>query len=208
LRCSIRFMGITDYSLGGLSGAWGVHHIDIVQWAMDADHSGPVEVEGTGSYPTEGIFDTYDTYEVEHIYPNGVKLLYTDLRTARAKIPRLNAPTAMAILFEGTEGWIHVGRGYIDAHPRSLLKTVIGPNEFKLPSSNDHRRNFLDAFRYGSDPVSSIESGVRSEIVCQQAYIALKTGQRLYWDNDKEKFINNDAANEMLSRPRRSPWYL
>jgi hypothetical protein len=175
---------------------------------MNADHSGPVEVEGTGSYPTEGIFNTYNTYEVEHLYPNGVKLLYIDLKSARAKIPQFKYPTSMAILFEGSEGWIYVARDFMDAHPKSLLKTVIGPNEFKLPFSNDHRRNFLDAFRYGSDTISTIESGVKSEIVCQQAYIALKMGQRLYWDNENERFINNDAANEMLSRPRRSPWYL
>ena len=208
LRCSISFMNISDYSLGGLSGSWGVHHIDIVQWAMDADNSGPVEVEGIGYCPMEGIFDNYNTYEVEHIYPNGVKLLYIDRTSVRAKIPQFKAPSSMAILFEGTEGWIYVARGYIDAHPKSLLKTIIGPNEFRLPYSNDHRRNFLDAFRYGSNTISTIESGIRSEIVCQQAYIALKLGQRLYWDNKNLRFINNDMANNMLSRNRRSPWYL
>ena len=207
-RCSISFMNINDYSLGGLSGSWGVHHIDIVQWAMDADNSGPVQVEGTGSYVQEGLFNNYKNYEVEHIYPNGVKLLYVDRETVRAKIPQFQAPSSMAILFEGTEGWIYVARGYIDAYPKSLLKTVIGPNEFKLPWSNDQRRNFLNAFRYGTEVVSPIESAVKSEIVCQQAFIALKSGQKLNWDNDKERFTNSEAANKMLSRPRRSPWFL
>jgi predicted dehydrogenase len=208
LRCTRDFMQIDDYSLGGLSGAWGIHHIDIVQWALNADDSGPVEIEGTGSYPAEGLFDTYNTYEIEHKYANGVKLLYIDRQTARKKIPLLNAPSSMAILFEGTEGWIYVARGYLDAHPKSLLNHVISPNEIKLPFSNDHRRNFLDGIRTGSKPISTIESAVKSEIVCQQAYIALKTGQKLYWDNENEKFINNDAANKMLSRPMRSPWHL
>jgi len=207
-RCTRDFTKIKDYSLGGLSGAWGIHHIDIVQWAMDADNSGPVEIEGTGSYPAEGLLNTYNNYEVEHIYPNGIKLLYADLETVRSKIPQFQAPCSMAILFEGTEGWIFVARGYLDAYPKSLLNTVIGPNEFKLPFSNDHRRNFLDAVRTGSKTISTIESAVKSEIVCQQAYIAMELGQKLYWDNDNEKFINNDAANKMLSRPKRSPWHL
>jgi len=208
LRCSIEFMNINDYSLGGLSGAWGVHHIDIVQWALDADNSGPVVVEGIGTRPTEGIFNNYNTYEVEHIYPNDVKLLYIDLNSARAKIPQLNRPSSMAILFEGSEGWIYVSRQMIDAHPKSLLDTKFGPNDFRLPFSTDHRRNFLDGFRNGTVPIGTIESGVRSEYVCQQAYIALTLGQKLYWDNKKERFIDNEAANQMLSRPRRSHWEL
>ena len=34
--------------------------------------------------------------------------------------------------FEGTEGWVHVSRGYIDAHPKSLLKSRIRPGELRL----------------------------------------------------------------------------
>ncbi|MDD2381603.1 MAG: Gfo/Idh/MocA family oxidoreductase [Mariniphaga sp.] len=208
LRCTRDFMHIKDYSLGGLSGAWGIHHIDIVQWALDADNSGPVEIEGTGSYPLEGLFNTYHSYEVEYKYPNGEKLLYIDRDTVRSKIPQFKAPSSMAILFEGTEGWIYVARGYLDAYPKKLLNTVIGPNEFKLPFSNDHRRNYLDAVRTGSKPISTIESAIKSEIICQQAYIAMELEQKLYWDNENEKFINNIAANKMLSRPMRSPWHL
>jgi len=34
----------------------------------------------------------------------------------------------------------------------------------------------------------------------------MKLPGKLYWDPDKEKFINNDKANEMLSRPQRWPY--
>ncbi len=207
LRCTRQFTLIDDYSLGCISGAWGIHHVDIAQWALDADNSGPIDVEGTGTIPA-GLFDTYHTFEVEHTYANGVKLLHLDHGTARRKIPQFNVPTSMGVLFEGTEGWLYVARGFMDTYPKSLMNTEIGPNEIKLPFSNDHRRNFLDGIRTGSKPVSTIESAVKSEIVCQQAYIAMKLGQKLYWDNENEKFINNDAANKMLSRPMRSPWHL
>ncbi len=207
LRSSRNFTLIDDYSLGCISGAWGIHHIDIAQWAMDADKSGPVEVEGTGSIP-DGLYDTFHTFEVEHKYANGVKLLHIDHITARKKIPQFNVPGSMGILYEGSGGWLYVARGYMDARPKSLLNAVIGPNEIKLPYSNDHRRNFLDAFRTGADTICPIGPAVKSEIVCQQAYISLKLGQKLYWDNEKEIFINNDAANKMLSRPMRSPWHL
>jgi predicted dehydrogenase len=207
LRSSRSFTLIDDYSLGCLNGAWGIHHIDIVQWALDADDSGPVEVEGTGSIP-EGLFDTYHTFDVEHKYANGVIVKHIDHISARRIIPQFDVPSSMGILFEGSEGWLYVARGYMDAHPKSLLNTVIGPNDLKLPFSNDHRRNFLDAVRTGSETICPIGPAVKSEIVCQQAYISLKLGQKLYWDNHNERFINNDAANRMLSRPMRSPWHL
>ena len=114
----------------------------------------------------------------------------------------------MGILFEGSKGWVYVARGFIDAEPKSLLKTIIGPNEIQLPRSNDHRRNFLDAVRTGSPVMCPIETAVRSDTVCHQADIAIRMGQKLSWDPVKEEFINNPAANRMLSRPMRSPWHL
>ncbi|GAG31134.1 unnamed protein product, partial [marine sediment metagenome] len=64
-RCASRAMGtnglwthIYDYSLGGISGAYGIHHIDIAQWANGTDHTGPVEIKGIGVIPTDGLADT------------------------------------------------------------------------------------------------------------------------------------------------------
>ncbi len=208
LRTTRQWTLIRDYSLGCLSGAWGIHHIDIAQWAVDADNSGPVEVEGTGTIPNEGLFDTFQHFEVEHTYANGVKLLHLDHGTARQKVKQFDVRSSMGILFEGSEGWIYVARGYIDAEPKSILKTVIGPNEIKLPVSNDHRRNFIDAMKTGNNPISPVGPGVKSEIVCQQADIAIRMGKKLRWDNDKEEFIGEPAANEFLSSPMRSPWRL
>ena len=208
LRCTRNFTLIYDYSLGCISGAYGIHHVDIAQWAMDADHTGPIEVEGTGTIPKEGLYDTIHTWETLHTYANGVKLVYLDHMTARKRISQFNVPNSMAILFEGTEGWVYVSRGYLDAEPKSLLKTIIGPNEIQLPRSNDHRRNFLDAVKFGTPVLCPIETAVRSDTVCHQTDIAIRMGQRLRWDPLKEEFVDNQAANRMLSRPMRSPWHI
>jgi hypothetical protein len=114
----------------------------------------------------------------------------------------------MGILFEGSEGWIYVARGYMDASPKSLLKEVTGPNEFRLPPSNNHHRNFLDAVKTGSETICPVGPGVRSETVCQQADISIRTGQVHHWDPVKEEFIGNDVANRMLTSSMRSPWHL
>jgi predicted dehydrogenase len=207
LRCTRNFTLISDYSLGCLSGAWGIHHVDIAQWTMDADRSGPVEVQGTGIIPPDGLFDTYWEFDVEHTYPNGVKLYHMDFRTAKRKEP-LYTHNAMGMLFVGSEGWIQVRRGYIDAHPKSLLRTVIGPSEIQLPRSTDHRRDFLDAVKTRQEALCPIETAVRSDTVCHQADIAIKLGRKLYWDPGNEMFKDDPEANKLLSRPMRSPWHI
>jgi len=208
LRCSRNFTLINDYSVGCISGAWGIHHVDIAQLAMDADLTGPVEVEGTGTIAKDGLYDTIQNWEAIHTYANGVKLIHTDHVSLRQKDPRFNIPTSMGIMFEGSEGWIYVARGYMDAEPKSLLQTVIGPNEIQLPRSNDHRRNYLDAIRTGAPVMSPIETAVRSDAVCHQADIAIRLGQKLRWDPVKEAFIDNPEANRMLSGHMRGPWHL
>ena len=208
LRCTRNWTAIRDYSLGCIGSAWGIHHVDIAQWAMDADDSGPVEVEGTGVIPNIGLYDTIRSWTAEHTYANGVKVLHCDQESARKRFPQFNVRSSMGILFEGSEGWGYVARGYINASPKYLLTTVIGPNEIKLPISNDHRRNFLDAVRTGTDPICPIGPAVRSELVCQQADIAIRLGQKLRWDPVNEKFVDNEAANRMLASPMRSPWHL
>jgi predicted dehydrogenase len=198
---------IYDYSLGCISGAWGVHDVDTAQWAIDADHTGPVEVEGEGEYPADGLYDTAVRWEIHHTYANGVKLIHTDIRSARKRWTQF-AMGNMASLFLGTEGWIYVSRQTIRTHPESLVREKFGPNAVRVIHSNDHRRNFLDAVRTGAEPISPIEAAVRADTVCQQADIAMRLRRKLRWDPVAEKFVGDEQANRMLSRPMRSPWHL
>lgn len=207
LRCTRDWTIIRDYSLGCIGGAWGVHHVDIAQWAADADESGPVTVEARGTIPKAGLFDTFQFFESEHVYASGTKVLHMDSDTAKQRFKQFTNPgDPKGILLEGSENWVYVARGYIGSSSPKLLRSVIGPNEIKLPVSNNHRRNFIDAVKSGTDPICPVGPGVKSEIVCQQADIAIRMGQRLEWDNEKERFINNPIANKMLSSSMRSPW--
>jgi predicted dehydrogenase len=187
---------ISDYSLGWISG-WGIHHIDIAQWGNATELTGPLEVQGTGVFPDEGLCDCATAWDVKMKYANGVTLDFTD-----------NNQNPQGVRFEGSDGWIFVKRGAIDAHPKSLLTEKIGPNEIHLPASNHHQQNFLDAVKTRAKPVSPIDSAVCSEIVCQLADIATRTGRKLRWDPEKEKFIGDKLANGMLKRSMRSPWHL
>jgi predicted dehydrogenase len=204
-RCTRDWTHIHDYSLGCLSGAWGIHDVDIAQWALDADFGGPIEVEATGVFPTEGLFDTAKEFDARLKYANGVTLHLMDMPTAIKKREQFKLQW-MTMLFEGSEGWILVSRNGLRAEPQSLLREVIGPNEIRLTRSTDHRRNFLNAVKTRAKPISHIDAAVRSDTVCHLADIGMRLGRKLKWNPEAERFENDEAANRMRSRALRSPW--
>ncbi len=205
-RCTREWTLLEDYSLGCIAGAWGIHSVDMVQWVNRSDNAAPISAEGTGFVP-KGFYDTPQRFEIEHIYKNGLKLLHMDMNTAKKKAWQFDL-FHMAVLFLGSEGWLYVGRGFLDAEPKSLLRTQLGPNDRRLPVSNDHRRNFLDCVKSRKTPVSSIDSAFYSDVNCHQAYISIMLDRKVEWDNAKEEFINDDDANRLKTRAMRSPWVL
>jgi predicted dehydrogenase len=69
---------VSQFSLSGWIAAFGVHDLDIAQWAIDQDTTGPIRIQGTGKYPPGGLFDTILTYDLEFQYANGAKIIMTD----------------------------------------------------------------------------------------------------------------------------------
>ena len=65
---------IYDYALGYIAG-WGAHPLDIAQWGLGADSSGPVRYEGTGKIPPKGsLWDSVESWDVHCEYADGVKM--------------------------------------------------------------------------------------------------------------------------------------
>ena len=192
-RCHYEFRFLLDYS-GGQMTNWGAHHLDIAQWGNQADATGPVEITGKGDFPKTGLFTTALKAEIEYTYANGVKMF---LKSGGG-----------GTRFEGTEGWIYVNRGKLEAEPKSLLTSVIGPDEKHLYESLDHKQNFLDCVRSRKDPICNVETGHRSSTVCHLGNIAMLLGRPLKWDPQKEQFIGDAEASRMTWRPARAPWRL
>jgi hypothetical protein len=171
--------------------------MDIAHWGIGCEYGGPVEIKGWAEYPKDGLWDVHGAFSIEYTYANGVKVFCAG-----------NDRNKQGIVFEGTEGWVYVKRGYIDAHPKSLLTSTIGPNEIRLYKSNNHKANFLDCIKSRAKTVAPVEIGHRSCSVCLLGAIAMQLGRKLKWDPEREQFIKDADANRMLSRPMRSPWYL
>jgi len=188
------WLRIQDYGAGMITG-WGSHHNDIAQWGMGTEYTRPVEIEGQTEYPKDGLWDVHGRFRIEYTYANGVKVICADTKKNK-----------QGVLFEGTEGWVYVKRGQIDAEPKSLLTSTIGPDEIHLYKSNNHKANLFDCIKSRAETAAPVEVGHRSCSVCLLGDIAMRLGRKLKWDPQKERFTNNDQANQMLWRPMRSPW--
>jgi len=195
---------ISDYCMG-MIGNWGVHHLDIAQWANNTELSGPAEIEGTGEFPKNMLTDCATSWQVENRYANGVVLVHMDDATSK-KHPHQVGGFGHGVAFVGTEGWIHVDRGNLVTQPESLMETKSGANDVQLFASVNHHANFVDAAKGRSQPASPIDSAVRVDTLCHLQHLAIKLRRKLRWDPVKELFLNDEQANAMLDRPMRAPW--
>jgi myo-inositol 2-dehydrogenase/D-chiro-inositol 1-dehydrogenase len=194
----------------GMITGWGQHHFDSAAWGMDTEHTGPISIEAVAEFPKSGLWDVHGDFMVKAEYANGVTQ-YTS-----GGFPN-------GIRYEGTEGWIFVSRGdyvatasdpvsqensrkALDASDPAILTSEIKENEIHLYRSNDQHGNWLDCIRSRKEPISPAEIGHRACSICLLSHIAMKLPRRLYWNPEKEQFINDEEANSMLSRPQRYPY--
>jgi len=157
------------------------------------------------------LWDVHGDFMSVAEYANGITML-----TSSGGYPN-------GVRYEGTEGWIFVTRGNyvatasdpvaannnqkaLDASNPKLLTSVIGPNEIHLYESSDQQGNWLDCIKSRKEPISPVEIGHRACSVCLITHISMKLGRKLKWDPAKERFIGDDEANKMLSRPQRAPY--
>jgi predicted dehydrogenase len=202
LRCE-------QFGAGMITG-WGAHHIDIAHWAMDTELSGPVEVEAMAEFPKSGLWDVHGPFHVKAGYANGAVVYISE------KYPN-------GIKFLGEEGWIWVTRGaykpgslgpgkprseVLDASNLEWLREGIKPNELHLHKSpnNDHHLDWLTSIKTRQQPAAPAEIGHRSCSACLIAHDAMKLDRPLKWDPSAERYVNDDAADKLLSRPQRAPY--
>ncbi|MEZ0483787.1 Gfo/Idh/MocA family protein [Fibrella aquatica] len=202
LRCE-------QFGAGMITG-WGAHHIDCAHWAMDTELTGPVEIWGKADFPKSGLWNVHGIFQTEALYKNGVKMVVSN------EIPN-------GIKFEGTKGWIFVSRGdasvtasdpiakqnaakALDASDPKIITSEIGPNEINLPVSKEHHGNWLESIVSRKEPIAPVEIGHRSCSACLLHHAAMKLNRKLYWNPEKEQFVNDPEANKLLSRPQRKEY--
>lgn len=170
---------------GGMVTDWGAHMFDIVQWALDMDNSGPVEV-----IAPDGKEHPFLTYR----YENGITMTHEKWDWNNA------------ILFTGTEGELRIQRRKIETTPASLATKVIGETEKHVYKSENHYKDFFDAMRKRSKPICDVEIGHRTASVCNIGNIAYQLNRSLKWNPKKESFKDDKEANALLGRSMNDAW--
>ncbi len=196
-RVHYNFRFFWDYS-GGQMTNFGAHHIDIAQWGLGRDDTGPVKTEGAATYDPKHEYEVTSTCRVTHTYADGVTLV----------VAQLDKEIPVGITFVGSEGRLFVNRGKLTSTPPEIVSTKPSADDAHLEVSDEHHANFLDCVKSRKLPVADVAIGHRSGTICHLGNIAVRLGRSLSWDPSAERIAGDAEASAMLSRPSRSPWNL
>ncbi|MBM3458734.1 MAG: Gfo/Idh/MocA family oxidoreductase [Armatimonadetes bacterium] len=193
-RVHYNFRFFWDYS-GGQMTNWGAHHLDIAQWGLGMDESGPVEIEGEGRLNPGVFYETPDWCHVLYRYASGV-------------VMHCGQDYKSGVTFEGDRGKLWVDRGKLTAEPAELLLEPLGASDTRLIASDNHYQNWLESIQTRKLPICDVAIGHRSATVCHLGNIAVRTGKKLRWDPVGETILGDDPLTEWVRPAYRSPWTL
>ncbi|MBT4822340.1 MAG: Gfo/Idh/MocA family oxidoreductase [Lentisphaerae bacterium] len=179
-----RWRDYWDYCGGGMYD-FGAHHFDIAQWGLGMDGTGPVEI-----VPKEASEHKKLTY----VYENGISMTHG------------GATGGGSIQFIGENGTVSVGRGFLETTPEELMKMKWGPADLRLYESRDHKGNWLDGIRTRRPCICTAETGCSTITVCALGNIAYRLKRTLKWSPSATQFLDDPAADRLLSRSMRAPW--
>lgn len=199
-----------EYS-GGKMTDWGAHHVDIAQWAIGMDQSGPTKIEvnqselpipfENGNPTMDDFFNTATRFSIRCTFPNEVEVLIRDQAN--------DIGFDNGILFEGESGRIFVNRGKLTGTPvDDLASNPIGEDVFlalrKGKRFDSHMGNFIECCKDRSMPVSDVYSHHRALTTCHLANIAIRLDRNLTWNPESEQIVGDDEANAWQKREQRA----
>lgn len=191
---------------GGMVCDWGAHHLDIAQWALGMDDSGPVKALPP---PQRG-----DKRGASLVYTNGITVTHRN---------------GFGVHIRGSEGEVLVNRGRFSfsregervAHwtqredGGSLNSTLIKAEQaflsdakVKLYNSQNHVQDFLDAMRKRTQPITHEGVGGRTAICCHLMNLAYHHHTPVEWDPKPMNFANNSGNPDWLTRHYRDPYLI
>ena len=178
----------------GMVTNWGTHMLNGALWALGLDRTFPVEIEGTGTYPDrESFWNVLLKFDIRYRYADGLEVVY-----------KTGQPYYR---IEGEKGWLEVSFDWFQAIPggikassESILNEKIGDDEIRFPLRSE-KEDFIDAVLTGGETLEPAIVGHCVTSTCLLGHIAIRTGEKLRWDPEKEQFIGNPKAAAYLDKP-------
>lgn len=183
-RVHVTFRGYWDYDGGGL-GDMGMHYLDPVQYLLEKDRTGPVEIEVEAPQQHPDACGRWRRIVLR--YADGCEIIL-DGENQQKDVP----------FIEGPEGKLYPGL-------RSNIPGLIEKLK-TLPDPEPQVTDFHQAVRERRKFALNEENGHRSCTLVNLAKIAVRLGRNLRFDPEQQVFIGNEQANLLINEPMRSPW--
>ncbi len=193
-------------------GNWGVHYLDAIRWMTGELAPQSICAMG-GRFAVDDDRTVPDTLEANFQFASGRLAIFGQYEASGAPALRKGE-----VELRGTLGTVYASgpgfeiipeRGGQFQDPKPRMEPM---SEQDAGSNADltalHARNFLDCVKSRKKPNADVEIGHRSTTFCHLANISLATEARLEWDAEREVFLNNEAANDLLHYEYRKPWTL
>lgn len=192
-------------AFGAASVTWHhSHSADVIQYALGAENSGPVELihPASGDYPT-----------LTYRYANGTLLHLVDHWGMVKDVYQAVPATARLAgnfggVFVGQRGWVtsmSTG-GPVEGGPEDLLAEMKLTTRQVNIGDNNHHANWFESIRTRRPTSCDEEIGHRSASLGHLAIVAFTLQRSLRWDPAREVFVDDEAANRLLARALRAPW--
>lgn len=189
----------------------GVHMMDMVRWGMKQKEH-PVKVSCSGGFyvwDSDQEIPNLQTGTFE--FADGT-IMETEVRSL---FTNYEEGSTTACFFYGSKGWMHLtGDGYEVYHGpdnepvTKVRKNELAPTELEKAGIESHFVNFLDGIRSRrwEDLRADILQGHMSTSMMLLGNIAYRTGRKLTFDGNTEKFVNDAEADALLTRRYREPY--
>ncbi|MCP4642499.1 MAG: Gfo/Idh/MocA family oxidoreductase [bacterium] len=189
---------------GGMVCDWGAHHLDIAQWGLGMDDSGPIKVT-----PPE---DPAATSGAVLDYKGGIRVIHKE---------------GFGAHFFGEGGEVRVNRGrfefYLDGEKvagwtkredggslssclAKVEKEHLADAKVKLYNSRNHLQDFVNCVKSRKKPITSEIVGGRTAICCHLMNQAYYNHASIDWKPKKMTFARGSGDPAWLTRDYRLPW--
>ncbi len=206
-----------EYS-GHLMTNWGAHSIDMVQYALGMDHTGPVKIEPVMDV-SEAVLERdwqakwhLKTPRANGSWNNAHRFRPVMIEYANGTLLNL-VPGVAAATFHGERGRMTISRNFYVTDPPDLVSDGPDPriaDKWRGAGyvARPHLQNWLDCMDSRRAPNAPVEIGHRTVTVCHLINIARELNRALRWDPLQESFPHDAEANQRLARDRREGFEL